>query len=676
MPDTSRVRLSIVGVVVAALFCSLLARLWFLQVRESQTNVQINNESVRTVHTDSPRGVILDRSGTVVLAGNRLVWTVIADPALRNAPDRSKLRAQMVPKLAALLGETNAQVTKALDDQRVGPLQSAVIAQDVSDHVRTLLAERALDYPHVALQAVNERSYPYAANFAPQVLGYTGLVNTADLKRHPDYLSNGTIGRSGIEQVYDSVLRGTPSTVDVNVNPAGVVVGAPLHTIPGKPGHDVQLTVDAGIQRSVQQSLEAGIVQARHEDDVDLVAAGFPGHTYRAPAGSAVVLDATNGDVVAMASFPTYDNSANIGAQYTDLSNPAKHFPLINRATSGLYAPGSTFKLITSQAAIETSDRGLYQTIDDTGVYTAQSRDKKKFRSAGAAGVVDLQHAITASSDVYFYGIGDDLYQRWAAGDKYAGYAIQRIAREFGFGSKTSIDLDESRGVVPDAEWRKSFVTHQAQLGVEPYKSNLAGYIGWNPADNINLAVGQGDLLVTPLQLADAYAAFVNGGTLWQPRLVNQFVDPANGAASPIAPRSLRHITVPDQLRQAMLAGFKGVVGDSKGTASPAFAGLDVAKYNVFGKTGTAQVGTPDKAHCMTNVNGVFDFKNCIGDTSWFVGMFGGSDSSHPRYVVVVNVEQGGFGGRIAAPVARQIIEKMSGLRKTPIPDIPAAGHR
>ena len=206
--------------------------------------------------------------------------------------------------------------------------------------------------------------------------------------------------------------------------------------------------------------------------------------------------------------------------------------------------------------------------------------------------MVDLQDAITKSSDVYFYGIGDLLYQQWAAGNKASGYAIQNLARDFGFGAKTKVDLDESQGLVPDAEWKKAFVAHEHKLGIEPYKSDPQAYNEWNPGDNINLSVGQGDLLVTPLQLADAYAAFANGGTLWQPRLVQKIVDPSNNSAKTIATHALRSgINVPDQLRQAMLAGFKGVVQDTHGTAYAAFQGFNVGQYNVYGKTGTAEVG-------------------------------------------------------------------------------------
>jgi penicillin-binding protein 2 len=679
MPDTSRVRVSIVGVVVTALFCSLLARLWFLQVRDSTTSVQLTSEAVRTVEVDSPRGSIVDSNGTVI-AGNRVVWTVIADPALRSASHTSTLRKQMVPKLAKLLHETPAQVTHALDDKRDGPLQSAVIAENVSPVVQTELAEGAHEYPHVALQAIYERAYPIPT-LAPQVLGYTGLIDEADLKRHPNYDRNDTIGRAGIEQVYDADLRGTPSTVEVNVNPAGAVVGKPVRTLPGKPGHNVQLSIDGSVQQSVQQSLAAGIAVAQTQQNED--AKGFT-DKYAAPAGSAVVLDTTNGNVVAMASYPTYPNSSDLGTQYADLMQPSKHDPLLNRATQGLYAPGSTFKLITAQAAVKTGTRRITQTIDDNGVYYANSRDHQRFQSAGdeGTGTVDLQTAITRSSDVYFYGIGDALYDRWAAGDKQAGYAIQDTARDFGFGSKTSIDLDEAQGVVPDAAWRKAFVAREAQLGVAPYKSmsasELAGFETWRPGDNILLGVGQGDLLVTPLQLADAYAAFANGGTLWRPRLVTKIVDPSNGKSQRVAPTALRHETIAPDLRQAMLAGFQGVVSDPKGTATQAFQGFPVAEFNVAGKTGTAQVGQPSNGNCVVVVNGAPDFKNCIGDTSWFVGMFGGTDAQHPRYVVVVNVEQGGRGGRIAAPIARNIIAKMTGQPIVQIPDLTPAqgGHR
>ncbi len=648
-----------------ALFCSLLARLWFLQVRDSTTDVQINSETVRTVRTDSPRGQILDRSGAVVLAGNRLVWIVVADPTLRAADQKSALRKTLVPKIAALLGEAPAKVTHDLDSRRNGPLETVVLAEDVSPSVRTTLAERGRDYPHIALQAISERSYPFQLDFAPQVLGYTGPVTKEDLLRHPDLGRNDTIGRSGIEGVYDSQLRGTPSLVDVNVNPAGVVVGPPVHRVAGKPGHNVQLTIDSSIQKSVQQSLYAGILVARSENDEDLSKYTVK---YRAPAGSAVVLDATNGDVVAMASYPTYDNSANLGANYDQLASASLHYPLINRATSGLYAPGSTFKLITAQAAIETGTRGIYTTINDNGVYIANSRDKQRFASpGGGAGTVDLQSALTRSSDVYFYGIGDALWQRWNANDLAAGYAIQNVARAFGFGAKTKVDVDEARGVVPDAKWRADFVHAQAKAGIEPYKSHEAAYKGWQPGDNILLGVGQGDLLVTPLQLADAYAAFANGGTVWRPRLVSKVIDPRDGSAREVAPQVLGKATIPADVRNAMLAGFHGVVTDSKGTAAQAFQGFPFSQYNVNGKTGTAQVGV-NKKNCVRVTAGVANFDKCIGDTSWFVGMFGGSDPQHPKYVVVVNVEQGGRGGRIAAPIARQIIEKV--MRITPLTPI------
>ena len=210
--------------------------------------------------------------------------------------------------------------------------------------------------------------------------------------------------------------------------------------------------------------------------------------------------------------------------------------------------------------------------------------------------------------------------------------------------------------MVPDAEWRKAFVDASGEAGCTAVQADAEDYGNWNPGDNITLAVGQGDLLVTPLQLADAYAAFANGGTLWRPQLVEKIIDPST-TRSPqtIAPQALRHIATDPRRRCARRCspGSAASVSDPKGTAYEAFNGVPVRAVPVSGKTGTA-AGRCAGQEGLQVVNGVPTFEQCIGDTSWFVGMFAATQRSrtHPRYVVVVNVEQGGFGGRIAAPIA------------------------
>ena len=671
MTDSSRVRVSIVGVVVAALFCSLVARLWFLQVNESGTIVStINEQTLRTVRTESPRGLIFDANGHELVA-NRVSWVIAADPTLRGLPKRDATRAAVMGRLSELLGVSEAELTRRLEDTRRAPIEEAVLAVDVSAAVRTQIAEHAVDYPHVSVEARAVRTYPYG-RLASQVLGYVGDVNPDDLKRHPDYGLNDTIGRSGVEAVYEAALRGVPASETVLTNPAGQIVGDPVRQTPGRAGYDVRLTIDAHAQSAAQQGLANGIAVARNEQWDDLKGYGF--YKFRAPGGAAVVLDTTNGNVVAMASNPDYDPNESIGGftndQWRQLNDPAHHLPLLNRATSP-YAPGSTFKLVTSFAAIASGVRSLFVPVDDNGSYKSQfASDQRVWHNAGNAvnGAIDLQRALTVSSDVYFYGVGDLLWGIWHGGNHATGDSIQSWARSFGFGRPTGFALNESAGRVPDAAWRRSFVLSQAKKGIEPYKSNAQGYIGWNPGDDINLAVGQGDTLVTPLQLADAYAAFANGGTLWQPRLAAAVLDHGHAVKS-FAPHATGHVSMDAMTREQMILGFHGVVADPKGTAAAAFSTPTQFPFDqvpLLGKTGTAQVG--NSKTCVRGRAPSYDVSQCKGDTSWFVGMFGGDDINHPRYVVVVMIEEAGRGGHVAAPVARQIVEAMTGLPQTPIP--------
>ena len=352
------------------------------------------------------------------------------------------------------------------------------------------------------------------------------------------------------------------------------------------------------------------------------------------------------------------------------LTDPAAHTPLVNRATRGLYAPGSAFKLITSLAMVNTGTRGAYMPYTDTDCYERPGLPKKC--SPGGAGRVDLQGAITKSADVYFYSVGDELWRRWKNGDNDAGYAIQTAARQFGFGQKTGIDIGESAGTVPDAAWKikiaKAIYKTQEQQDL---------YNKWNPGDNISLAVGQGDLLVSPLQLANAYSALANGGTVWKPRLVGAITD-SNGkpvAGAPV-PTANAHVEIPKDVRDVLMRGFAGVTTNPSGTAYLAFNGLSSDVGTVYGKTGTAQRGNPKTIAtdgCVKQTGTTsFNVEKCIGDTSWFVSMYApkGTDQDRPRYVVLAMVEEGGRGGRIAAPIVRQIVEHMSHQAITPIPQL------
>jgi penicillin-binding protein 2 len=678
MTDSSRVRVSIVGVVVAALFVSLFARLWFLQVNESTTIVaSIDQQTLRTVQTEATRGVIYDRAGRALVT-NAVRWVVSADPKLRQLPKNDRTRVAVLGRLSELLGVPMKTLEKRLDDPRRAPIETAILASfGVNDKnsaiVRTRLAEHADDFPYVSIDASSQRTYPYHS-LAAQLLGYVGQVNADDLARHPDYGRNDEIGKAGIEAVYEDALRGVPASETVLTNPAGQVVGDPVRSTPGQPGRDIRLTIDASIQSEAQQALAQGIAAARQQPWDDLVHAGIGNYNFRAPAGAAVVMDAQSGNVLALASNPDYDPNVSVDGfsadEWAALNNPAGHYPMVDRATSGLYAPGSTFKLVSSFAAVDAGVRNLYTPVDDGGCYTStNSTDKRQICNASHAvnGPVDLSRALTVSSDVYFYGVGDLLWGAWKGGDTARGDAIQHWARSFGFGTKTGIAVDESTGVIPDAKWRADFVRMQQKRGIEPYKSHAADYLQWNPGDNMNTAVGQGDVLVTPLQLADAYAAFANGGTLFAPRVADAELQ--NGKVVNRFPHQVRgHINMAPDVRQQMLQGFDGVVHDPHGTAYQAFQGFP-AGVTMMGKTGTAQVGVGVPACVPVNRA---DISGCKADTAWFVGMFGGTDPAHPKYIVVVMVEEAGRGGRVAAPIARQIVESMLNITpRTPFAIIP-----
>jgi len=358
-----------------------------------------------------------------------------------------------------------------------------------------------------------------------------------------------------------------------------------------------------------------------------------------------VVLDTHDGSVVADASYPTYPPDEWVGgisqANYDALKNPFFSYPLLNRATQGTYAPGSTFKLVTALAMVKNGIQDPNQYVEDNGTVLIRGTE---FHNAGkeALGSVNLQSALTKSSDVYFYNVGFNFWRTWKAGDTRRGLGIQSEARQLGFGAPTGAEIDEDAGRVPDPTWKADFA-RQLYKSKQQQEDNSI----WYPYDNLSLAVGQGDLVVTPLQLANAYAAFANGGTLWHPHFELQVADPAGKTLKTVPPRAIRHLAFDPVLRSQMLAGFEGALSDPKGTAYQAFQGFPFAQVPVAGKTGTAQV---------TNK----------GDTSLFVGMFGGTPDQ-PRYVVAVVVEQAGFGAQTAAPIARRIIESMEHLPTPPV---------
>jgi penicillin-binding protein 2 len=673
-PDRSRLRLGIIGIVTVSLFAALFSRLWFLQVIDvDQYSLASDNNRVRTVIEQAPRGRIFDRNG-MLLVGNRRTVVVSVDFQGYSALDRpeqrallerladeltrdQQLRAERVRSIGGSDPASEAVTVEWLEERLADPrfshFKPVPVAQDVTEDLEVYLKEQPEAFPTVSADRVTVRMYEYGQLLA-HVLGYVGSISETELAEVQNttkpYEPDDEIGKTGVEAAMEPQLRGIPGEVRYEVDARN----RPVRQIgrqPPVPGNDVYLTVDINLQAVTEQSLEAELLRRRGQPDQDRTG------LYKAPAGSSLVLDPNNGQVLALASFPTYDPSAFINGisseAYTaitaDESKDEHHYPLTNRALQGQYAPGSTFKLATAYSALRKGLIGPGTTVNDTGTYKIQgcnggdgSACVKQNAGRDPKGVVNLSKSLTVSSDVYYYKVGDDFWvRRREAG--YGDAAMQEGFLPLGFGEATGVDIGaEMTGRIPTPQWKKELAARIAPGDPERGR--------WRSGDSTNVAIGQGDVLVTPLQLANAYAAFANGGTLYVPQFVLHVTRGTSREVLPelaFAPEVIRQVDLPPQWRGPMLDGFKGVTAPGTGgTASTTFAGFPQENFQVAGKTGTAQV-------------------NQKQDTSLFVG-FAPADA--PRYVAVAVLEESGNGGNAAAPLVRRIFEPLAAGGLPPAP--------
>jgi penicillin-binding protein 2 len=635
----TRGRLVVIGLVVVALFAGLLTRLWFLQVAGGESlavAAQANSDEI--VQVPALRGRILDVKGRV-LAETRAVTALVVD--------RQKLtfeqRAKLVPSLAHALGETPEQVNASLDDVSNLPFEAVTVAEPVTDDQAQYVLEHKDDFPATRITSSFLRVYPQGT-LAAHVLGYTGQINAEEYQANKanGYQQDDMIGKSGVEQTFETDLRGKPELKKVRVDNRGIKIGESI-VRKAEPGHDVQLSIDLDAQRVAEDSLAQGMDGARRLIDPD------SGSHYAATGGAVVVLDAHTGAVVALASAPTFDPNVIVtGGLPPDYLDPNGSLPLIDRALSP-YAPGSTFKLFSAMATLKYGIRTADETYYDQGCFEFGNDQKLCNARKVSYGTVDLPRALTVSSDTFFYNAGNEFWNvyRDEGGDKETaharGYGIQDVARLFGFGSPTGISLSgDQSGRVPDLSFNQALNKN----------SDDATSRTWRRGDSANLAVGQGDVLVTPLQLADGYAAFANGGTLRSPQLVAGVHASSAGQPEGAVGKLLSLVDVPPprttgltpEVRDPVLAGIDGVVASGDGTAYYSFNNYEGVP--VAGKTGTAQV-------CG----------GCKQDTSWFAGIT--NPANDPalgnQYVVVSMVEQGGFGADVSAPIVRRVIDYLNG---------------
>jgi penicillin-binding protein 2 len=637
----SRFRLGVVGVIVLALFSALLARLWFLQVADSQGfAAQTERNRVRTLKDPPVRGSILDDKGNPVVQ-NTLVDEITVKRGL--TAEQTDIMAK---NLGRLLLRSKKSILDDMDSPRFSPYEPVVVAKKVDYDSLVYIEEHPALFPGVEANRRTTRDYAFD-DLGAHLIGYVAAINKNELKlrQSEGYGQSDQIGKQGVEQLFETELRGVPRTRKLEVDSRGRFVQV-LSDTPAQAGHDVQLTMDAGVQKIAEESLAQGMLGARR-----LHSTTGNGGQLKADAGAVVVLNANDGSVVALASAPTYPVSQFTNGipaeEFQKLTDPGQsNYPLIDRATQGLYAPGSTFKLFSAIAGLEDGEITPDYTYNDRGFIDLGNGQKVYNAQREAHGIVDVKRALTVSSDVFFFNLGFKFFQdhqgeKESTNLKDGIYGIQQTAHQFGFGAATGIGLpDEARGRVPDLSFKLALNQNNPDPGSKV----------WLPGDNMNLAVGQGDLLVTPLQLATAYAAFANGGTLYQPRVASKILENSGVAGAGKVIRDLpsqpvAKIKIPDEVRKAILPGLEGAVCDPQGTAYAAFQ--DYICGTVAGKTGTAQTSHNQQ------------------DNALFCGFSPAEppapDSGQPQYVVCVVVEHGGFGGSVAAPIARRIFDYLGG---------------
>jgi penicillin-binding protein 2 len=597
MSNRLALRIALFGGVALALFAILFFRLWFLQVINGDRYLaEANNNRTREFRDSAPRGEILDRSGKILVA-NRTSLALQINPRKLPADERER-RAELA-QLAALTHSSLRRVRRTMHEQlSLAPSAPVTLRRDVGDYLVYYLQENQDRFPGVAVQRVFVRRYPHGT-LAAHILGNVGEVSEEQLKerRYRGLQPGDEVGQDGVEDTYDRYLRGRPGVTRIQVDALGQPTrNGQLVSQSPVPGDNLKLSIDSEVQ-------EAG--------EAALAARGLP--------GGFVTMDVHTGEILGLGSFPTFEPSVFTHpltqAQVDALIRDPVAAPLTDRAIAGLYPTGSTFKLITALAALESGVITPSTSIYDGGSLTVGGQP---FQNAGGAsyGSLTLVPALQVSSDVFFYTLGLDM---WDTGD------LQRWGHKLGIGRPTGLDLPgAAEGLLPTQHWRNQLYK---EGGTER---------PWSAGDNIQLATGQGDLQTNPLQMAVAYSALANGGTVVTPHVGLQVDDAAGRVLKEFDPGPRRHVKIAPESRAVILEGLHEAAQAPGGTSYAVFGGFPI---EVAGKTGTAQrVGHADQ--------------------SWYIVL---APYPNPRIVTAVTIEEGGFGAESAAPAALQILEAYFG---------------
>jgi penicillin-binding protein 2 len=610
-----QLRLGVAGVIVIAAFGILFARFFYLQVVQHQYyDTKAEDNRISIVPLQPNRGLIVDRNG-VVLARNYSAYTL--ELTLSKIADLEGT----IDALAAIV-DIQPKDRRRFQRMREEPKSpdSLPIRTRLTDEEVAKLAVNRHRFSGVDIKGRLFRQYPLG-EVASHVVGYLGRIDDRDLERieeadqSANYKGTDHIGKTGLEQSYESALHGTTGFRQVETDAGGHIVGEPIRTAPAVSGNNLSLTLDFGLQEAAERAFGEN-------------------------RGALVAIEPTTGGILAFVSKPGYDPNLfidGIDPANWDALNNSPDRPLNNRALTGLYPPGSTFKPYMALAALELGTRTPTQVIFDPGYFVLGSNRFRDFKADGH-GYVDMVKSIVQSCDTYYYMLANDL-------------GIDNIARfmgQFGFGARTGIDVEgEAAGVLPSPEWKmKRFKTPEQQR--------------WYAGETISIGIGQGYNAYTPLQLALAVATLANDGVMYRPHFVSYIENPKTGERSYVEPRVVKTIALKGRNLEVIKLAMAGV--NKEGTSARAFAG---ASYTSAGKTGTAQVVALKQNEKYVEAN----VTEHLRDHALFIAF---APVESPKIALAVLVENAGFGARVAAPIARKALDYYLLGKRTEKPAAPA----
>jgi penicillin-binding protein 2 len=639
------IRLTSLGIAFMVMFSIVGLRLWFVQVAEGPAYAQAAEELTWISRNSyAPRGDIFDRNSTL-LATSRLVPAVVVDRTFVQPEEREDL----IQTLSALLGMEPAALDHLYEEAGInGRFQVTAVSAETSLRIN----ERLDMLPGVELVNVPERVYLSGDTLA-HVIGHLGLPEQSDIDARPDLDPSVRIGKLGVEKVYDEFLEGTPGEVQYRVRSGDIIAERPGRE--PEAGDSVILTLDFKLQELVERALEEAVGLSNDVKD-DLRNAGKEvfNETQRA---AAVVLDAKTFEVLSLASYPDFDPQLFVaGLDPETFANLQTTQAFNNLAIAGQYPPASTFKAITY---LVKQEENLPLPEDVEGVDIANQKvhcdgtlflddepgtenKKNDWYAPRNLGWLDIHDAIENSCNIFFWNIALGTHRHFENKN-----VIQEWAQDLGYGAATGIDLSgEASGIVPTRalfeEW-KEFQLENPDQPPRLDRSRLELASPWLGGDLLDLAIGQGAFVATPLQVAVSYASMFNGGLVMEPRVVKETVAP-DGEVTPVETSVVRDVEISEEIRQALLTDLNRVV--TTGTASTAFKDFGPGLELVGGKTGTGESSQGKDDH------------------AWFVAV---APIDDPQFVVVVLVDEGGSGSRIAAPVVRHILQYLMGNEPTPI---------